>query len=357
MKNVVIIHGQLTHGGSERQLYNFLQYCDRAHYSPHLLISGELGYWEDPILALNVPITLLRGSPLTKLIQLRQYCVKVGADTLFSWAAYTNAYGLALSGTKIKRIGSFRNAKYAKLPERFRIFWRWASIGASSILVCNSKETSDGLQEDIRKNQELVYIPNGVEPIRDRELHRQRWRKKLQLADLDILIVGVGRLARQKNFGRFIEAVEHANAEYPCYAIIAGPDKGEGEMLCQKLATIQLPSDRVRLLGEVPDARDLICAADIFLLSSDFEGMPNVIMEAMAAGVPCVTTPVNGINALIEHNVHGWITEFDAEAIAHALVQLCVEPELRATLAASAKARIEQDHDPRQVAETLWALC
>lgn len=357
MKNVVIVHGQLTHGGSERQLFNFLRYCDREAFSPHLVISGELGYWEEPIRNLGVPITLLGGSPAAKMMWLRRYCHSVRANCLFSWVAYTNVFGLALVGSSVKRISSFRNAKFTDLPDRFAPVWRWASLNAASTLVCNSVETRDSLLENVKGRQRLVYIPNGVEPISNCRQHHDLWRKRLGIPADELLIVGVGRLAKQKNFKRFIESVVIANQSIPCHAVIAGPDAGQGTLLKNQVKHSQLPRDRIRIIDAVSDARELICAADIFLLSSDHEGMPNVIMEAMAAGVTCVSTPVNGINALIDHDVHGLICNYEAASLAAALVRLARNSDLRSYLATNAKRRIEENYVAENIAQSLWALC
>jgi glycosyltransferase involved in cell wall biosynthesis len=359
--NVAIIHGQLSHGGSERQLYMFLQQCDRRRWQPHLYLSGELGVWESPIRALGVSITLLRGTAIQKMWQFRRLCQAQQVQYFFSWSSYTNGYALALAGLGIPCIGSIRNALFIDLPERYRWFWSWLSLAGLSTVVCNSQETLAALQKEVGQRKRLVYLPNGVQAMPDGALQRSAWRQRLAIGEEAILVVGVGRLTEQKNFARFIEAIVLVNRTdnhtQPVYAVIAGPDMGLKAQLQQQIAAANLAPEVIRLLGPVPDARTLICAADIFLLSSDYEGMPNVVLEAMVAGVPCVSTHVNGIDTLIQSGVHGFVTEHTPEALAEALLRIVCDPVLRGKLGSNAQAHIQGAYDPAQLYPRLWQLC
>lgn len=355
--NVAIIHGQLGHGGSERQLYFFLQACNRQRWRPHLYIAGELGVWEASIRALGIPVTLLTGSPLQKLWQFRRLCQANGIRRCISWAAYTNVYALALLGLGVPCLGSFRNAGFADLPVRHRWLWRWLSTAGLASIVCNSRQTLAVLQATINRQRPIVYIPNGVQSIDQVTQHRAHWRQTLALDEDTILVVGVGRLAPQKNFARFIEAIVLANKHCPLHAVIAGPDLGQHAALQQQIDAAPLPAGRIRLIGPVPDARALLCAADIFMLSSDYEGMPNVVLEAMAAGAPCVCTRVNGVGEILEHGIHGFVTEHHAEALAQALVQLAQTPALRQSMGVQAQEYVTEKYSPATVYQRLWQLC
>jgi hypothetical protein len=130
-RRIAVMIGQLGQGGSERQLYFFLAHCDRTRWAPTLYVSGELGPWEEPIRALGVPVVLLTGSPLAKLRRFRAACRAERPACFFSWSSYTNGFGLALLGTGVRRIGSFRNAGFADLPEPGRRAWMTASLAGS----------------------------------------------------------------------------------------------------------------------------------------------------------------------------------------------------------------------------------
>ena len=113
----------------------------------------------------------------------------------------------------------------------------------------------------------------------------------------------------------------------------------------------------VRLIGPVPDARELIGAADIYLLSSDYEGMANVVLEAMAAGVPSVSTRVNAVGDLIKPGITGFIAEHDAGDLAHHVLLLAKSRALRQEIGAQVRSLVEQAYRPEQIFPRLWSLC
>ena len=107
----------------------------------------------------------------------------------------------------------------------------------------------------------------------------------------------------------------------------------------------------------MPDARELICAADIFLLTSDYEGMPNVVLEAMAAGRPCVATRINGVGELIEDGATGFTAARDASELARHVSRLVADPDLRRRVGEAARRAVGRTRSPIEIARRLWSLC
>jgi glycosyltransferase involved in cell wall biosynthesis len=101
---------------------------------------------------------------------------------------------------------------------------------------------------------------------------------------------------------------------------------GEGHLrdqLQQQIDALEL-QDHIRLCGFLADPRELYRAIDLFVLSSLREGLPNVVLEAMATARPVVATNCNGIPKLIEHNANGLIVPIDSESALHdAILELC----------------------------------
>ncbi len=336
----------------------FLARCDRTRWAPVVYVSGQLGFWEDPIRALGIPVVLLLGRRAAKMRQLRAACAAQGATCFFSWSSYTNPFGLALLGTGVRRIGSFRNALFADLPTRMRSLWAYASLAGISVAVCNSRDTFEQLSSRRALRPKPAYVPNGVEaPSPDLvSAWRARWRDRLGLDENTVLIVGVGRLARQKRFDRFLEVVDRVRTAGPVQAIIAGEDLGCLRDLEDQIDALGL-RDIVRLVGTVPDARELICAADIFLLTSDHEGTPNVVLEAMAAGRACVATCVDGVSELIEDGATGLTGAPDTAELARRVACLVADPWMRRRLGEAARAAVGRARSPDEVARKLWSLC
>lgn len=354
---IAIMIGQLTQGGSERQLYSFLAHCDRSRWCPAVFVSGELGYWESPIRQLGIPVTLLQGHPAAKLRQLRAACRAQKIGDFFSWSSYTNGFALALAGIPGRRIGSFRNRLFADLPERGRRLWTWFSLAGISTFVCNAPATYEALRSRVGARSTVVYVPNSVQAPPDVAGSRATWRERLGIDAHEALVVGVGRITPQKNFGRFIETIACVRRETPVRAVIAGEDFGCRAALEQQAAATGLAPDSLRFIGPVPDARELICAADVVLLTSDFEGTPNVLLEAMAAGVASVATVGSNAASVLESGQEGLVAEPRVETLAAAVALLARDAGLRARIGAAAAARVRRQFAPQPIAQRLWALC
>lgn len=174
-----------------------------------------------------------------------------------------------------------------------------------------------------------VVIPNPIE-VTCKAANRQL--KK---------IVTVGRLHEQKNQKMLIRAFARyhkTHADHHLYLY------GEGELLAELQKTVseyQL-KDFVHFEGFVRDVHAAIADAEQFILSSDYEGLPNALMEAMMMGLPCISTACNGSDVLIESGKNGLLVPVgDAEALCDAMCRLSNDPELRMHLGEAASVSAE----------------
>lgn len=134
-------------------------------------------------------------------------------------------------------------------------------------------------------------------------------------------IVTVGRLSKVKNQKMMVEAMNRIKEEYPDYVLkIYGADIGEGteDELKSLISKFEL-QEKVHLMGNSDTLEEDILDAAVFLLTSDYEGMPNSLMEAMAMGIPCIATdcPCGGSRYLLTTNDSGLLVPMnDADALA-----------------------------------------
>lgn len=160
----------------------------------------------------------------------------------------------------------------------------------------------------------------------------------------DQFVVGaVGRLSPEKGFDLLITAVSQLIEEgYPVRLVIAG--EGDARDSLERLIQEQASPERFQLLGHRNDIPQLLQGLDIFALSSLREGLPNVVLEAMAYEVPVLATRIAGIPRLIQNQKNGLLVEpGQAKFLANGLRELLTNPELRLSYAAAGRATIESD--------------
>ncbi|MDU8910817.1 glycosyltransferase [Aestuariicoccus sp. MJ-SS9] len=165
----------------------------------------------------------------------------------------------------------------------------------------------------------------------------------------------VGRLAAVKGVRVLLEALAQMDGRPQVTLIGDGPERAGLEAYAKALGL----SDRVTFAGY--QSQDAVAAAlgetDVFVLPSFAEGVPVVLMEAMAAGVPVVTTRIAGIPELVEHGESGLlVAPGDAEALRDALQDLLDDPERRRDMGARGRARVLAEFDIRQEAARLSSL-
>lgn len=157
-------------------------------------------------------------------------------------------------------------------------------------------------------------------------------------------IVNVGKLTGQKNQKLLIEAFSRIAGKFPDYQLHI---YGEGDRREELEAFVQELSlkDRVVMPGNVSGLSEKIEAAALFVLSSDYEGMPNALMEAMAMGIPCISTncPCGGSDYLIRNSENGILVPVDeAEELAEAMEKLLADRELADKLGSNAVGIVEK---------------
>ena len=137
-------------------------------------------------------------------------------------------------------------------------------------------------------------------------------------------IISIGRLMPQKNYKLLIDAFNLIKNENPNTTLSIYGDGKIKEELLDYISLLNL-QERVRLFGHVENVEQILSTADMFVLPSNFEGMPNVLMEALASGTPCISTdcPCGGPRYLIENNVNGLLVPVNnVEILARSMLSL-----------------------------------
>jgi glycosyltransferase involved in cell wall biosynthesis len=150
---------------------------------------------------------------------------------------------------------------------------------------------------------------------------RQQLRSKLNIRTSDIVIITTARFTKIKRLDRVIKAFDVLYKDFPNLRLLmagSGPLETDLKVLAQSLHS----SDRITFLGHIEDPSDYLKASDIFVLSSDNEGLSLALLEAMSAGLICISTDCAGSNEAIANEKLGLIVEKSTEGVAQGLKKI-----------------------------------
>jgi glycosyltransferase involved in cell wall biosynthesis len=195
---------------------------------------------------------------------------------------------------------------------------RTLSAATAAIIAVSPEEARAAVRLGLGQSR-VITIPNGVGLLRC--TRRSDARRALGIGDAELLVGFVGRLVTQKAPHVLLQAFAEVAREVPHARLVMvgdGPLRGDMDRFAQALGV----GTMVLWLGE-RDAREVLAALDIFALSSRKEGLPYVVLEAMAVGLPVVATASSGVESLIEQGVNGSIVATDDSlAFARALLEI-----------------------------------
>ena len=251
-------------------------------------------------------------------------------DVLVTFLFHPNVLGRLVGRmTGLRVVNSIRGERFGGAV-RERVV-RWTS-GLPSHVVVNSSRAFERLVRDgLVEPKTASVIRNGLDVGSYQKRSRRRsTRASLGVAEDEFLWLAVGRLEYPKDYPMLLRSFAAAAATRPEFrlAIVGvGPDRADLEAAVEGLGL----SGRVRFLGVRSDVPDLLAAADGFAFASENEGLPNVVMEALAAGLPVVATSVGGVPELVRDGETGWLVPpRDGDAFARTLERVAgMQPEAR----------------------------
>ncbi len=186
---------------------------------------------------------------------------------------------------------------------------------------------------------------------------REEVRGELAVGDAEKVIITVARLSRQKRLDRLIEAFAGVPSSDGGPLLLIVGDGEEKDVLTRMARTYPDAAERIRFLGHRADVSRLLQAADIFVLSSDNEGFPRSVMEALACGLVVVTTDVPGVDRVIQEGQTGFLVEKSVEAVRRGLVRaLALDETERERMSASSVALIKDNFGLEQAVRESFAL-
>ena len=181
-------------------------------------------------------------------------------------------------------------------------------------------------------------------------------RPKTPPAPDQLRLLFVGRLSPIKGVRILIEALAHVQRDHPGVTLTLVGD-GEDRAILEDLARPLGDAGTFAGFKSQEEVADALVAADVLVLPSFAEGLPVVLMEALASRTPVICTQLAGVGELVEHGVSGYIVPAgDAEGLAHAVSQMAADPERRASMGDAGRARVLAEFDIRDEAARIAAL-
>jgi glycosyltransferase involved in cell wall biosynthesis len=336
----------LVVGGAERLVVHLMEHLSRERFAPVCIcLESPLGtHYEARVRASGAPLYFLgkgagaSGSVLRQLNALfRQYRPAVVHTHIIG---LNYAYPLMLRYRTPARVHTVHSLAQREMGVRVGAWVRMLAFRyrfGGVVPVAVADEVRASIQQ-LYGYPDPPLIPNGVptdEYAPDPDT-RAQWRQAHGIEPHATVLVHVGRFAPPKNHALLIEAFAQVRSDAPLYLLLVGGGELENAVR-EQVAGLGLQG-RVRFLGVRADVADILRASDMFVLSSRWEGNPLSVMEAMAAGLPVVSTGVGGVPELVREGETGLLVPSeDAGALAQALQALVDDAARRRAMGAAAR--------------------
>ena len=349
MKKIILFISSLQKGGSERVMVNLAEYFLEQNYDVILVTQ----YKREKEYCISSKIHRVYSEPDESMLchgRIRNFCVRFRtlrnlwktykSDVILSFLGKNNLMAVvAAASLPIKVAVSVRGEPTMEYEGKLMQFIAKTVFRFADGVILQTEQAGQFFPKVVRRKS--VILPNPLNP---------QFTQRKVCADREDLIVAAGRLDENKNHTMLIHAFGKIADEYPTVKLII---YGEGELRTklEMLIAEKGLTDRISMPGNVNDIADRIGKARIFTLTSNTEGMPNSIMEAMALGIPVIATdcPCGGPAALIEQGVNGLLVPVgDAFALADAFRRIFEDREFEQKLRENAR-RITKTLAPEQV--------
>ena len=208
----------------------------------------------------------------------------------------------------------------------------------------------DGRKTTILHNFVKPFVPAPTEDV-------EGLRRSLGVQN-QAVILAVGRLSSEKGQAILLQAaarLEKMN-EAPDFRVVVVGEGPEKESLLRLTARLGI-GQRIVMEGFQPDVRPYYCLSTLLALPSYSEGSPNVVLEAMAAGLPIAATDAGGVPEILEDGISGLLVQpGDPQAMAEAILRILQDKDLALKLGAAARSRVEATYTPQAYRRSLTKL-
>lgn len=337
----------LDQSGAEKQFTLVASRLPRDEFDVRVVALTRGGPLELPLRESEIPVDILnkrwKFDPGT-MWQLRGLVARHQPHILNTWLFAANAYG--------RMVGRFGGSTpriiiSERCVDSWKAGWQhWLDkrlLGRTDRVIANSPSVANFYRNRGVPDDRLTVIPNGVQVPPVPTMSRTEFLVRQDLPSDSRLIFTIGRLAPQKRLRDLLWAMQILKQADPTFKLILCGDGPERFTLKRYAEEVEC-SDMVRFMGHREDASSLLHLADLFWLGSEFEGMSNSLMEAMACGKPVVVSSIPANQELVQHGVEGYVANLgDAPGFAQFTLKIMSNPELIRSMGTAGHAKMERE--------------
>lgn len=334
----------LTHAGAERVVSLLAnEFVKMGHETEILLFyDREIWYSLDERVKVTVSEKEIKNKNiLSQMLWRRKYIKSSKPDVIFSFLAPFNMLNIVnFFGLKTKLIVADRNDPRKVPTNKLIRFARNFLYQFANGCVFQSKNNKNYFGKVVRKKSAVIFNPVVLEDYEGIALKIAKSKK----------IVSVGRLIAQKNPFMLLSAFGSISEEFPEHRLVF---YGDGDMmdLIKQTAREMGLEGRVELAGAKKNVFEYTKDADVYVMTSYYEGMPNALIEAMCMGLPVISTKVSGASDVIKSGENGILVDIDdVDALADALRKVLNDKEFANSCGENAS-HLAEELRPRAIAE------
>jgi glycosyltransferase involved in cell wall biosynthesis len=333
----------LKTGGLERLLVDFGRLHDSSRFQLRFVALADLGPPAEDLMQLGFAVDSMQLAQVGKLAMLRRLKAllqRERIDIVHTHNTYAHFYGaLAARLAGVKTVINSQHGRGCGPKWKDRLLFKTANRLSRRIVGVSRDATRLCQGEDKGSSRKMVTIWNGIDAT------RFAYRGP---ADRPTAI-SVARLSPEKDFATLLKAVAIVRRQVPDFRLKMVGNGAEREFLESLARELQI-TDCVEFLGERSDVHQLLPQAGFFVSSSKTEGISLTVLEAMAVGLPVVTTAVGGNPEIVEEGRTGYLVPSqNPDALAGAIVSMCQKRNEWPSMGRTARERVEQHFEIRHM--------
>lgn len=358
---VLELNGRSDFGGGPKNVYRLLRSIDKEKFQFFIACPQEPPYYDAlcKIEGLTVIPLELRSLSMKNFLTLRKVVRENQIQIVHSQGKAAGVWSrlLKIFFPKLKVVHHFRGIHYKQYPEWFqKVYFKieqTQSWFTNQVVHVSESEMEEAQRLNLCTPKRQTVIYNGVETPETLPLSQTEAIERFQLPRDTPICMTISRYSYQKNLERsfqILQKVVQAGMKMH-FVIIGEADDISEEELIQSMEEFQI-REHVTLADKQKNILEWLCAADLYLNTARWEGLPTAVMEAMSAGIPVVASRVTGNTTAVTPETGILVREDDTEGYVEAIQKLLQDENLRKKLGEAGKKRVSDEFSILRMVKT-----